>query len=120
MSFDALFLKEYDDKNYNCSHFVVDAYKEITGIDISDLLLGFMRPRHEREVFKNIRKNFRQVYDIKNKTLLCFMVKAHEKHAGILYQNKILHLRKGGVEYQNISVATRLFTKVNFYECLRK
>jgi hypothetical protein len=68
VSFDALFLKEYDDKNYNCSHFVVDQYKEITGIDISDLFLGFMRSQQEREVFKNIRKNFRQVHDIKNKS----------------------------------------------------
>lgn len=120
MNFDTLFLKEYDDKNYNCSHFVVDVYREITGIDISDLLLGFMRPKHERQVFKNIRKNFGQTSVIKNKTLLCLMSNNHEKHAGVFYKNKILHLRKNGVEYQNISVATRFFKKVNFYECLRR
>lgn len=120
MSFDTLFLKEYDDKNYNCSHFVVDAYKHITGVDISDLLLGFMRPKHEREVFKNIRKNFMTVHDIKNKTLLCLMSNTHEKHAGVFYKNKILHLKRNGVEYQNVSVATLFFKKVGFYECLKK
>lgn len=117
---DALFMRAYHDEHYNCSHFTVEAYKILTGIDISDLLLGFMRSTHEREVFKNIRKNFRQVRDIKNKTLLCLMANNHEKHAGILHENKILHLRKDRVEYQNIVVASRFFKKVDFYECLRK
>jgi len=120
VSFDTLFLKEYNDENYNCSHFVVDAYKEITGIDISDLLLGFMCQRQDRKVFNSIRENFGQINVIKNKTLLCLMSNSHEKHAGVLYKNKILHLRKTGVEYQSIAIATRFFAKVDFYECLRK
>jgi uncharacterized protein YycO len=119
-NFEKLFLKEYDDKNYNCSHFVVDAYREITGIDISDLLLGFMCERQDRKVFHSVRENFGQINVTKNKTLICLMSNNHEKHAGVFYKNKILHLRKNGVEYQTVSVATRFFKKVNFYECLRR
>jgi hypothetical protein len=119
-NFEKLFLKTYHDKDYNCSHFVVDAYKEITGIDISDPLLGFMREKQDRKVFHSLRKNFGQVSVIKNKTLICLMSNNHDKHLGVFYKNKILHLRKNGVEYQAFSVATRFFKKVSFYQCLRK
>lgn len=120
MNLDRLFLKEYHEANYNCSHFVVDAYKEITGVDVSEFLLGFMHEKKDRRVFKNIKKSFEQVRDIKDKTLLCLMTNLHEKHAGVLYKNKIFHLKKNRVEYQCIEVASRFFTKVNFYECLKK
>jgi hypothetical protein len=48
----------------------------------------------------------------------CFVVMQRSRlqpHIGIFYNNRILHLRDNGVEYQPLQVARRYFTKIGYY-----
>lgn len=110
MTLDDLFLKKYDINKYNCSHFVIDAFKIITGCDLSSVL-------NWQKIKAMPRKSFKLETEIKDKTLLCFMSNKHENHIGLLYKNKILHFRSGGAEYQPVNVATRYFKRIRFYSC---
>lgn len=116
---DSLLLKKYDDANYNCSHFVVDAWKMITGIDISDLMLGFMAKKQDRKMFSITRRTFKEVDYKGGNPLLVLMSKPNYRHIGVLYNRKVLHIQKTGVEYLNIDIASRGFNSVRFFKCLR-
>lgn len=102
---------KYDKDNYHCEHFLIDIYRELTGIDLSHKLLvsGFFN-------IKNLR-NFRKIIQPKSLSIVLFRDK-NKAHVGLWYDNKVLHLDTKGVLLQPLDVVKIGFKRVDFYECL--
>ena len=100
---------KYDKQRYCCEHFLIDIYRELTGIDLTNKLLtsGFFNAQKLR--------NFRQVETPKQLTIVLFRDKA-KAHVGLWYDNKVLHLSEQGVLLQPLDMAKMGFKRVNFYE----
>lgn len=102
---------KYDANNYCCEHFLIDAYKHYTGIDLSTKLLtsGFFKA-------KNLRY-FKQVDEPKQHTIVLFRAK-DKAHVGLWVHGRVLHLEEHGVVWQGLQIASMGFEKVMFYEAI--
>jgi hypothetical protein len=118
MSIDALYGKVYNKTTYNCAHFVVDAWKHITGVDIGDRLSGFMAPPAARVVVAQERHGFNRLPAPVSPCLALMSRRRSAPHVGIYYIDRILHLHEYGVEFQPVSVAMRGFSNIRYYACL--
>ena len=100
---------KYDADKYCCEHFLIDAYKHYTGIDISNKLLtsGFF-------CASNLRQ-FVRVDKPSQHTIVLFRDKG-KAHVGLWLDGRVLHLEPHGVVWQPLDYIKRDFDRVIFYE----
>ena len=53
--------KQWHDEDYNCMHFAVDIYRDITGCDMGVYVDGLLRGRHHRHIDPAKIKEFTQL-----------------------------------------------------------
>lgn len=99
---------EYSD-NYHCEHFTIDAYRFLTGNDISEYLLS-----GDYALPINLR-NFTKLAEPKQHCIV-LMRDTDKAHIGVWHDNAVLHLGDNGVVSQPLIIAQRGFKRVNFYE----
>jgi hypothetical protein len=116
MSLDGLLDKVYDDANYNCAHFVVDAVKLETGQDLGSVLCGVLRPSTDRQVDHAWRTIFKRAAQPVSPCLVVMQgCGAAGTHLGLYLRGGVAHLTRKGPEYVPIDVATLGFQKVRYY-----
>jgi len=118
VSIDPLFSKRYDRQAYNCAHFLVDAWRHVTGEDLGDRLAGFLRPPAARAVDWGQRHGFAPLDRPCSPCIVAMHRPRTVPHVGMFYRSRVLHLHERGVEYQPLDVASRGFTKLRYYACL--
>lgn len=117
MNLDDLFFKKYDKNNYNCAHFVRDAWELETGEDISEELEGFLLPAKSRYARAALRRIFKKIKKPQSPCIVLMQRPRSVPHVGIYLRGKVLHLHEKGVERMTPEIASRGFKKVGFYTC---
>ena len=99
----------YNADSYCCEHFLIDAYRHYTGIDLSPKLLtgGFFNASNLRQ--------FERVDTPKQHTIVLFRDK-NKAHVGLWIDGRVLHLEPHGVVWQSLDYIKRDFDRVVFYE----
>ncbi len=99
---------KYDADKYCCEHFLIDAYRHYTGIDISNKLLtsGFFSASNLRQ--------FVPVVEPSQHTIVLFRDKG-KAHVGLWIDGRVLHLEPQGVVWQMLDVVKRNFERVTYY-----
>jgi hypothetical protein len=116
MSLDVFFKKRYDVNHYNCSHFVGDVYKFLTGRDITQGLSCFMKDRKSRFASIAIKNFFKRIDTPQDPCIVLMHRPKFAPHVGVFTKGKIIHITQKNVEFVNISVATRGFTIIRYYD----
>lgn len=100
---------KYDADKYCCEHFLIDAYRHYTGIDISNKLLtsGFF-------CASNLRQ-FVPITEPKQHTIVLFRDKG-KAHVGLWIDGRVLHLEPHGVVWQSLNIVMQGFERVAYYE----
>lgn len=100
---------KYDADKYCCEHFLIDAYRQYTGIDISNKLLtsGFF-------CASNLRQ-FVPVTEPRQHTIVLFRDKG-KAHVGLWLDGRVLHLEPHGVVWQSLNIVMQGFERVTYYE----
>lgn len=117
MSIDHLFNRVYDINTYNCVHFLCEAWKHVTGQNLSHRLEGFLQPASAR-VFK--KSEIKQLTKLEGPADPCIVVlhkPRHSPHVGMFLRGKVLHISALGVQYQPLHVVQIGFNRVSFYQC---
>lgn len=101
----------YDADRYCCEHFLIDAYRHYTGIDLSPKLLtsGFFNVQKLRQ--------FERVDKPSQHTIVLFRAKS-EAHVGLWLDGRVLHLEPHGVVWQTIDIVKQGFERVLYYEAI--
>lgn len=113
MNINELFTKTYHKRNYNCCHFVIDAFKIVNGKDISGIFESAAR----------MKMNSRELCGLKecekgNIVLAIFQnYDTGDVHVGIRIGNQILHITESGVSYVPLPVVMTNFKKVRYFTC---
>ena len=115
-SVDALLGKIHRGESYQCGHFVRDAWKHLTGDDLSDEFEGFLLPVGERTALKGVKARFKRVSRPVRPCVAVFRRLSGRPHVGMWYKGKILELSQSGAAYVPLHVVSRRFTSVRFYE----
>ena len=100
---------KYDADKYCCEHFLIDAYRHYTGIDISNKLLtsGFF--------FFFYLRQFVPITEPKQHTIVLFRDKG-KAHVGLWIDGRVLHLEPHGVVWQSLNIVMQGFERVAYYE----
>lgn len=104
---------KYDDKNYNCLHFAVDIYKDLTGQDMGLFVDELMTDKHHRIINPAKLKNFSQIATPCHACLV--IMRGQAVHAGIFYNNTIIHLTDGGVFSTPPHIAETQYGQLSYY-----
>jgi len=118
MSIDKYLDKVYDEKNYNCSHFAAEVWKDLTGIDISNLI-GQVYTSRRANAHKAELRQFLGAFQALEKPvspcIALFILPRKTTHVGIVLDGRILHIGPKGVEWTFAETIMINFKKVRYY-----
>lgn len=113
-SLDIYLDRRYNSKSYTCYHFTSDVWKDLTGIDLSDVI---------HRLFTNgklDRAHVKRFVELDKPVSPCIVVMQRGRtvpHIGVYVDGSILHIHGTGVEFQNPVTATRGFHSVRYVTC---
>lgn len=120
MSVDQFFNRSYNRQSYNCAHFVVEVIKALQGVDITETMQGFLMPPRDRTVRAKLRRSFVKLEKPENYCIVLMQRARTTPHVGVFIDGKVLQIHEKGVEYFDIDLASRGFTRVRLYKCLNR
>lgn len=113
-SFDKYLDRVYNSKSYTCYHFASEVWLDLTQIDLSEEL-------HKLFSIGHLTRNHVKKFEILAKPISpCLVIMQRGRtvpHIGIYWRGSILHIHGQGVEFQNVSTATRGFNHVRYFTC---
>lgn len=116
MSVDRFLDRKYHADNYNCAHFVCEAWDEVTGEPMGDRLRSFLLPRGERTATYPLRRAFKRLDRPASPCLALMRRVGIAPHIGIFKNGRILHITESGVRFEPFSLAVMHFNKVEFFK----
>ena len=116
MNIDKYLDRVYNERNYNCAHFVCEVWNDITGQDISILLAGFLRAPSKRWLDAHKLARLTPLDAPETLAIALFQSCKRDAHVGIWLDGKILHIGEKGVELTCIELLRISFNQVRFYD----
>ena len=117
ISWDTLLAKKYDKNTYNCAHFTIDAWKLLTGKDITEAFKGLLAPLKDNKASMSLRSGFKRLQEPISPCIVLMNRKGNTPHVGVWYNGKVLHLQESGAIYSPLSIAMLGFKQRRFYTC---
>ncbi|ENV03499.1 hypothetical protein [Acinetobacter sp. NIPH 817] len=118
-SHDHLLDKQYDEEHYNCVHFAHEAALDLYGVDRSEALDLFMKPKGHIEFKVSRLKLLNPLPMPKEGCIVAFHPRQRNKppHVGLFRGQKVLHLMESGVTYLAEDVIKAMgFCRVSYYD----
>jgi hypothetical protein len=116
-SIDPFFFRAYNERNYNCAHFVAEVWATLFDRDITHALHTFLTPKEARSAPGAIRHAFKHL-SCPQTPCVVLMTRPHTTpHVGIYLDGKVLHITEHSVQYVPLEVAAQAFRVVKFYSC---
>ena len=112
---DALLDREYKD-DYQCAHFVREAYKHLYNEELPPEFESFILPPGQRTVTRSIKNSFSVVRNPSNRCIGIFRKVRGRPHVGLWHKGSILNLASSGVQYVPLHVVMLRFKSVQFYK----
>jgi hypothetical protein len=112
-----LFRKRYNPLNYHCVHFVIDAAKELYGLDYSKCFIGLTSSL--AETVKTSRNTVHCNKRIGAPHEGCIVLMTYQdgnSHVGLYHQHRIFHLTENCVSRPTIEQVKLMFKRIRFYE----
>lgn len=104
----------WHDENYNCAHFLVDAWQELTGQDLSSVLFELCTSHQKRLIVPDKLKHFKKL-DQPITPCIALLRGTQQTHTGIYQHGNILHLSRAGMVNQPVAVAMQGFDSISYY-----
>lgn len=100
--------REYDLATYNCGHFVVDVWRDLTGEDIQLICDSFMEGK--LNTFRQQRQDREKLVCPPDNGFCIVLLRnfANEVHAGVWIDGKILHLGETGAKFEPIENVAKI------------
>lgn len=111
MNLDCFFNKQYNERNYNCLHFIADIWKHLTGKDVYFIINEMMN--NSKISISNIQ-NFKVLSEPETPCIVVMRRANCTPHVGIYIDRKIIHITEQGVECLDADIACRGFKKVGY------
>jgi hypothetical protein len=102
--------------SYNCLHFAEDVWADLTGEDLRGRLgrlLSSATP--DRRVRASEVRRFERLDGPRDPCLVVMRRPRAELHVGVFLRGRVLHLQHNGAEFHEPAVASRGFSRVEYY-----
>lgn len=111
-SFDDLMGKRFDLRTYNCWDLTREVWLRLTGQVLNML---FVTARTAGEVAEAEKAQYREIPEAVSPCIALFQRDRFIPHVGVYLNGRVLHIRRAGVQYSTIEVASFGFTSTRFY-----
>ena len=101
--------------DYNCAHFVSDAWLQETGQVIDHLMRGFLAPAAERVVTPNLANSMVRLERPRSPCIVLFRRRVGSPHVGMFVRGRVFHLTDSGPIRQALDIAQVGYYKTRFY-----
>ena len=110
---DELWLKKYDQKLYNCSHFCRDAWLMLTGADISDMV-GAWNSGSLAEAMRS-REDLRRLESPGDRCIVMCQKPGKPPHVGVYVEGRVFHMTPDGPKMHDLSFIKSSYNSVKYY-----
>lgn len=113
---DEFLLRQFNLRTYNCWDLVREVWLRLTDQDLgSPELLHYtaMEFSDVVDTWQDVR--YREIPSPQSPCIVLMQRPRHMPHVGVFYKNRVIHIRRAGVQYQPIEVASLGFTTVKWY-----
>lgn len=116
MSLDRFFHRTYSTSEYNCAHFVVEVWRELTGQDVRDAMSGFLYAPRDRRVVKSRLAGVRFLERPVSPCFVYMQRRGCAPHVGIFKDDRVIHITaESNVQFVPLDIATLGFKRVRFF-----
>lgn len=116
MTLDALLDRTFDIERYNCTHYVCDAFRELTGDDaLTAILRGFLAGPQAQEIRRGDLRALRRLPAPRDHCIVLLQRPGRAPHVGIFTAGRIAHMTAAGPALEPLDVVRIGFKKVKFY-----
>jgi hypothetical protein len=109
--------RRYDEETYHCVHFVVDVWKELTGVDLSEQFRPILEAPESRSATSTVWSGFREVQAPEEPCLVLLRAQGRQPHLGIYVDGGVLHLREKGAMRQQLLQLRFEYPEARFFAC---
>jgi len=109
--------RTYNERSYNCAHFVCEVWAELKNPEIADILASFLCATYERKALLSLRHRINILSKPIEPCIICLQAKGLPAHVGIWWHGKILHINRKGVYYQPLEIVRLGFQQIRFFVC---
>lgn len=102
-------------KEYNCAHYVAEAWERETGQDIRAILAGFLLPPTQRRAMPHVAHQLKRIHRPEGPCIVLFRRVKSAPHVGFFIRGRVAHLADTGPIRQLLDVASIGYTSVRFY-----
>lgn len=104
---------KYHEANYNCLHFAVDIYRDLTEQDMGLFVSELMTGKDKRQI--NVTK-LKEFSELPQPIAPCLAImRGAEVHAGIYHNGVIIHLTDSGIHAQPPHLAELQHGRIKYY-----
>lgn len=103
----------YDESNYNCLHFAVALYQDLSGKDMGVYVSGMMTGRDHRTINPGRFKQLRQLTVPESPCVA--VMHSQTPHAGVFYFDTIIHFNESGINCQPPHIAELKHGRISYY-----
>lgn len=109
--------KRFSLKSYNCWHFALDVWEDITGERLYDFTPAELNKGELQLAAQDATHRFVRVPENHHRQPLFALATTprDSPHIGVLFNGRVLHLRKEGAIYQRLEAFMVGFNDVHFY-----
>ncbi len=115
MNLDKFFFAVYDRRSYNCAHFAIDVWREVTGQDLTGRMEVFVAMGRTKVTKRG--HTFTRILAPESPCLVLVNQVDGLPHLGVFLNSKMIHLRETGAEFMPLLVACTGAKRVRFYTC---
>lgn len=106
---------KYDDLNYNCLHFAIDVYRDLTDINLSFDVIDLCTTRTQRRICPEKLRQF-VLIDAPIDPCIAVMRSPMGAHCGVYTNGSIIHLDSDGIKSQPPHIAQLHHQSVKYYD----
>lgn len=115
-SVDALLDREYDINNYNCVHFLCEAWKYLFDESLDDRLNGFLRAITDKQFIKKDLRTFQKIPSPVEPCIVVMQANLQAPHVGLFYCGNVLHLNgHHAPKFEPLHMASLGYERVSYY-----
>jgi hypothetical protein len=113
---DEFLLRRFDIRKYNCWDLTREVWLRLTGKDLgSPELIHFTRGEMDEVVDAWTDLRYREIEAPQSPCIVLMLRRGYMPHIGVYYNNRVIHIKRSGAQYQPIEVASLGFDKVRYY-----
>lgn len=111
----ALMRQPYDEATYNCAHFTVDAWYELTGNSLHEQLEPLLCAESEREMPGHVLERFKRTDEPVTPSIVVMERGDGKLHMGVWWDNGIYHITQLGVHHATLARIGMEYRNLRFY-----